>query len=79
MEDEFNAHEFILHLAHRQQRLYVLGLALYADTHHPFQTAHGQIARRLHNYSHLVTKIDDRPSKDIFGESQSASVWRKVR
>jgi hypothetical protein len=79
MPDEFNAHQFILHLAHRHQRLYVLALALYADTNRPFQIAHGEIARRLHNHPRLVTKIGDRLSKDIFGESQEASVWRKVR
>jgi hypothetical protein len=74
----FDAHEFILKLAQRHQRLYVQALIVYADTDQPFQIVHGQIAQRLGNFPNVVTYIGERNSKDIFLQANSASLWRKV-
>jgi hypothetical protein len=79
MGDEFNSHQFILWLAQHYQRLYVHTLAVYADTDRPFQIVHGEIARRMLSYPHLATKIGDVVSADIFGQKNSAALWRKVR
>jgi hypothetical protein len=79
MPDEFDSHEFILELAHQYQRLYVSALVQYVDNDRPFQTVHGEIARRLLKYPMLVTKIGERNSEDIFRQVNSAAVWRKAR
>ena len=78
MPDTFDAHEFILKLGQRHQRLYVQALIEYAGSDRPFQIAHGQIAKRLGNFPNLVTYIGEHNSKDIFLQVNSASLWRKV-
>lgn len=79
MPATFTAHQFILHLARTHQREYIQVLAAYAANAHPFQTVHGQIARRLLGYQTLIRKTGDDPnSRDIFGQSESASIWEKV-
>ena len=78
MPDEFDSHQFILWLAHHHQRRYVEALAAYADTERPFQIVHGQIAQRLLSYPHLAVKIGDAVSADIFGQQNSAVLWRGV-
>ena len=78
MPATFDAHEFILKLAQRHQRLYVQALIEYADSDRPFQIVHGQIAQRLSNFPNLVSYIGERNSKDIFLQLNSASLWRKV-
>ena len=77
MADEFDAHDFILMLAHAHQRLYVRALALYAETDRPFQIVHGILAQRLHKFANLITKVGERHSPDIFGQPNPASVWQK--
>ncbi|WKZ38711.1 MAG: hypothetical protein QY328_10630 [Anaerolineales bacterium] len=79
MPDTFDAHEFILKLAQRHQRLYVQALIEYAESERPFQIAHGQIAQRLRNFPNLVAYDGEHNSKDIFLQVNSASLWRKVR
>lgn len=79
MPATFTAHQFILHLARNHQREYIQVLAAYAASDHPFKTVHGQLARRLLGYTSLIRKTGDDPnSRDIFGQSESASVWEKV-
>lgn len=78
MPDTFDSHEFILKLAQAHQRLYVHALIEYANSDRPFQIVHGQIARRLHNFSNLVTYIREHNSKDIFLQDNSAAIWRKM-
>jgi hypothetical protein len=77
MPAEFDAHDFILKLAQAHQRLYVRGLALYAETDRPFQILHGILAQRLHKFEPLITKIGERNSPDIFRQTNSASLWKK--
>ena len=78
MPDTFDAHEFILKLAQRHQRLYVQALVEYAESDEPFKIVHGQIAIRLNNFPSRVTNIGKQNSKDIFLQVNSASLWRKV-
>jgi hypothetical protein len=78
MPAEFDSHQFILRLAHQYQRLYVEALAAYAATEQPFQIVHSEIARRLLAHEDLVIKVSERSSPDIFGQMNSAAVWRKV-
>ena len=79
MPEPFDSHQFILKLAQEYQRLYVQALIEYAESERPFQIAHGQIAKRLHNFPNLVTKIGEHISKDIFLQDNSAAIWQKVR
>jgi hypothetical protein len=78
MPPKFDSHEFILKLAQEHQRLYVQALIEYAESERPFQIAHGQIANRLLKFPHLVTKVGEHNSKDIFLQDNSASLWQKV-
>jgi hypothetical protein len=78
MPPEFDSHDFILKLAQVHQRLYTQALVEYATTDRPFQIAHGQIANSLLGFPHLVTKIGERNSPDIFRQMNSASIWRKT-
>jgi hypothetical protein len=78
MPEEFDSHSFILRLAQANQRLYIEALAAYASSDHPFQIVHGMIANRLHKFTELVAKAGERSSVDIFGQSSSAVIWRKV-
>ena len=75
--DEFDSHDFFITLAHQHQQLYVQALATFADTEYPFMNVHREIAQRLSN-SGLVKKAGERNSKDIFLQTNSATVWRKV-
>ncbi len=78
MPEEFDSHAFILRLAQANQRLYIEALAAYAASDHPFMNVHREIARRLNRFPELVARAGERPSVDIFGQSNSAVVWRKV-
>ena len=78
MDDEFTAHQFILHLAKHNQREYISALCeVRGDA--PFQTVHGAIANRLNHHGRQVeqlTRVADSPN--IFGEKMSCSRWRKI-
>ncbi len=77
MDNRFNAHQFILELAHQYQGLYIQALAEYVTDEAPFMIVHGRLAKALHNFSHLVYKDGDESSTDIFGHPNGASVWVK--
>ncbi len=84
MPDRFDSHEFLLALAHQNQAEYVK--ALYANVDYvnqenpsPFQIVHSVIMKKLKHHTELVTLLrDDKPSKDIFGKSQTCGEWEKV-
>jgi hypothetical protein len=77
MGKRFNSHQFILALAHQHQGLYIKALVQYADNKAPFQVVHGQLAQALFKFDHLISHEGDESSTDIFGHSNSASVWIK--
>lgn len=77
MPQEFDTHNFILKLAHSNQRLYVQALAQF-DSDTPFNELHKQIGRRLAKHSELVTSNGSTTSPDIFGNRGTAEKWRKV-
>ena len=77
MGDRFNAHQFIRELSRQHQGLYIRALAEYADRDAPFMIVHGRLASALHKFDTLITNEGEEPSKDIFGQPNSASVWRK--
>lgn len=85
MPDKFDSHEFLLKLAQQNQVEYVSALYAYKDyvnreNPSPFQGVHKAIIQKLSTHSELVKLIKtDKPSKDIFGESQSCGEWEKVK
>ncbi len=81
MENEFTSHEFIEKLSQMQQTRYVQLLSEYNQNGQPFQSVHSVIAKRLKsNWTHLVKHIDtDTKSENIFGNYNSAAIWRKVK
>ena len=79
MEDEFDSHDFILKLAHKNQTLYVQALIEYAGNEQPFQSVHKEIAKRLKKYPEQVVATGaKRNSENIFRVKSPAEVWRKV-
>jgi hypothetical protein len=84
MPEDFTAHEFILKLAQLQQPLYIEALYYYRrhlrDGHPaPFMMVHGVLANHLHEYPRLIRKVSSAvPSKDIFGNDNTASLWSKI-
>ncbi len=82
MSDTFDSHEFLLALARNNQSEYVKALSAYngAGNPAPFQAVHGAIMHKLKKHSGLVTLLrEDKPSKDIFGQSQPCGEWEKVK
>ena len=77
MGEFFDAHDFVLKLAHAHQRPYVAALAR-SKSDHPFQIVHREISRRLLNHPELATRVGVRNSRDIFGQKSSATVWCKI-
>ncbi len=77
MPDRFNSHHFIKALAREHQGLYIQALAQYVDNKAPFQIVHRQLAQMLNRFDALVEHAGEEPSEDIFGNSNSASVWAK--
>jgi len=82
MSDTFDSHEFLLVLARNNQAEYVKALSAYNDSGNPapFQAVHGAIMHKLKKHSELVKLLrDDKPSKDIFGQSQPCGEWKKIK
>jgi hypothetical protein len=79
MDDEFDSHEFILMLAQKYQKLYVQALYEHRDQNRPFHIVHMAIAKRLKKRGDLVQHVDNRSSKDIFGQENQVAVWHKVK
>ena len=77
MGRRFNAHRFILMLAQMYQGLYIQALAQYADHPHPFMVVHSRIVWGLARCIDLVQQDGIENSTDIFGNSNTASVWVK--
>ncbi|MEO8610942.1 MAG: hypothetical protein ABI690_23800 [Chloroflexota bacterium] len=77
MDKVFNSHEFIIRLAQDYQSLYICALYEHVKGNHPFKVTHGKLAQSLEDFDNLIEKIDNKPSKNIFGESSMAIVWRK--
>jgi hypothetical protein len=83
MPRSFTSHEFILALAQQHQKLYIEALYAYRNSTHrgaiaPFRVVHQYLSRRLHDFSDLV--IPDGKaysSRDIFGNKQRCSKWRR--
>lgn len=78
LPDEFDSHDFIIELAHEYQKVYVRALGQYPDSDQPFQTVHGQIAKRLEKHKELVTKQGKFPSPNIFRRETPAENWVKT-
>ena len=84
MPSRFNAHEFILRLAHENQVDYINALLIYTGhlrSGHaaPFMMLHGILAQRLLNLPELVRYAGIKEdSHDIFEQPQSCSLWEKI-
>ena len=82
MPDTFTSHQFIQHLAQVEQKLYIEALYDCRDKRRsgkraPFLIVHGILAQQLLEHPDLIGKVRDVNSRDIFGESNSSSEWRK--
>jgi|SRR5687767_2666169 hypothetical protein len=78
-KNEFDSHEFILKIAQKYQKLYIQALFEHRDQNRPFHTVHMAIAKRLKKRGDLVQHVDNRSSKDIFGQENQVAVWHKVK
>ena len=85
MPDSFTSHEFILHLAHQYQTLYIEALYSYRGRNQrgspaPFFMVHGILAQQLLEYPKLIRQVRKNvPSKTIFGGDAGCSEWKKVK
>lgn len=83
MPSTFTSHQFILRLAQQNQCAYIEALHAYRKCRRngkpaPFMMVHGVLARRLSEYGNLLEEVaTEVPSKDIFGNDNTASQWRK--
>jgi hypothetical protein len=75
---EFTSHEFIRELAHVRQKEYVQALCRYSKHEAPFQTLHSLISQTLAKFPHLVERLPDVESKDLFGQPGKCAAWRKT-
>ena len=78
MNSTFTSHEFILTLAHRNQREYIDALYAYRDSKDPFQIVHGVLAQRLLTCENRIRHLGGVASQDIFGHSNGCGQWEKV-
>lgn len=84
LPDPFDSHQFLLALAQKYQTEYVSALYAYKDyvfrqNTAPFHGVHTAIIQKLAARTELVELIrNDKPSKDIFGNSQTCGEWRKI-
>ena len=77
MGDEFDTHELIRFLAHRNQRAYVDALQN-VNGSTPFQTLHSMIGREIESMKdeyHLAGKASASP--DLFGNQGNCILWRR--
>ena len=80
----FGSHQFILELARQNQAEYVQALYAYRDSLHdgkpaPFKAVHQILSTKLNDFPTLITRVrPNRPSTDIFGQSNTCAEWRKV-
>lgn len=82
MKDTFDSHEFLLILAQQSQPEYINALYAYKVSGNlaPFQVVHGLIMKKLRQHTDLVLLLrDDKPSIDIWGNSNECAEWQKVK
>lgn len=78
----FDTHDFILKLAHENQRAYI-GALCGSDSATPFQDVHSAIGKSLMRHSlesgSRIQQTDPNSSSpNIFGEVSSCSEWEKT-
>ncbi len=83
MPRKFTSHQFILRLAHDHQTEYIEALyacrrAKRSGRAAPFMALHALLAQELGNYARLAVKVGvENNSRDIFGNSNSSTVWQR--
>ncbi len=79
MPNPFKSHQFIIRLAERHQREYIVALDSYRDSRSPFMVVHGQLARMLHDFEPELVELvkDSVPSEDIWRNQNGCSLWAK--
>lgn len=79
MAHRFTSHEFLLRLAHEHQKEYIGALALYLGNDTPFRDLHHELVKRLKKLEGqmLISQRTEYPSRDIFGNPSTATLWRK--
>lgn len=84
MPPVFGSHQFILELARHNQREYVQALYAYCDSLHdgtpaPFKAVHQILSTKLNDFPTLITQSrPNRPSTDIFGQSNTCAEWCRI-
>lgn len=85
MPDEFTSHAFILELARQYQKAYIEALFSYRNhlrdgKEAPFMIVHGILSGQLSKYPEKIELIKaEYLSKDIFGQSNTCGLWRKIK
>ena len=82
MKHIFDSHEFLLVLAQQNQPEYINALYAYKTSGNqaPFQVVHGLLMKKLRQHTDLVLLLrDDKPSIDIWGNSNTCAEWQKVK
>jgi hypothetical protein len=77
MGSEFDTHDLIKFLAHKNQRAYVDALQS-VNGNTPFQTLHSMIGREIESMKeeyHLASKAS--ASLDLFGHQSNCILWRR--
>jgi len=76
-----DSHEFILHQAQENQKLYIEAIYHYRDSAEPeapFMVVHGKLAKHLKEYPELIKQIGMVKSENIFGLVNACAEWKKV-
>jgi len=78
LDSTFTSHQFILELARRFQSEYARALNLCVDDKNdPFRKLHRSIAGTLNEFPHLIERLPDVESEDIFRRRRICAAWRK--
>ena len=77
MKPKFTSHEFILRLAQQNQVAYIQALNAYCDREDPFRVVHGILSKQLYKFDTVIKHMGNKPSKDIFRQSENCAHWQK--
>ncbi|PST87341.1 hypothetical protein C9I86_13205 [Photobacterium sp. NCIMB 13483] len=79
MKLTFSFHELILEIAKNNQSQYIKALFAYEKTERPFMYVHQQLSFLMKKHEgNVIKNIGKKPSKDIFGKSNTCVYWERI-